>query len=352
MWVVETQLSEIGKISEKTGGKALSLLKDTKNRHKLLPTAELNAVVKIESSLLKGARKYFEEHGFVEVVVPHLTKATGACENIATMFEVDYFGRRRYLSQTAQLYLEVLTPFLGKVWCIGPSFRAEPAVDERHLTEFTLVELEFAGNFKELLEHIEGVICSMIGCVLSERERELQLLNVDIERLRRVKKPFEKITYTEAVGLLADYGVKWGDDLRSHHEKSLVQMNGNKPLFATHFPKAIKFFNMRENDENPEIVNSADLLLPMSGEAVGAAEREYRYERLYERLVNSTMFKQLVEKGGSIEDFDWYLDFYKEHNNVLHSGCGIGLNRVTQFVLGAEDIRATTAFPLNRESII
>jgi len=351
VWVVETQLSEIGKISEKQSVKPLSLLKATENRHKLLSKPELSAVVKIEASLLRGARRYFEEHGFVEVVVPHLTRATGACENIATMFEVDYFGKRRYLSQTAQLYLEVLTPFLGKVWCIGPSFRAEPSVDERHLTEFTLIELEFAGDFGQLLEHIEGVICSMVGCVLAEREKELELLGVDADRLKRVGKPFEKITYTEAVGLLADYGVKWGDDLKSAHEKALVQMVGNKPLFVTHFPKAIKFFNMRENDENPAVVNSADLLLPMSGEAVGAAEREYRYEKLFERLVNSTMFKQLVEKGGSIEDFNWYLEFYKEHR-VLHSGCGIGLNRVTQFVLGAEDIRATTAFPLNRASIL
>jgi asparaginyl-tRNA synthetase len=108
---------------------------------------------------------------------------------------------------------------------------------------------------------------------------------------------------------------------------------------------------MRENDENPAIVNSADLLLPISGEAVGAAERENRYEKLYERLTNSTMFKQLAERGGTVEDFGWYLEFYKEHGS-LHSGCGIGLNRVTQFVLGTDDIRATTAFPLNKESIL
>jgi len=351
VWVVETRISEIERISGKNEETNLCLLKNAKDRHKLLPAQEMHAVVKIESSLLKGARKYFEEHGFVEVVVPHVTRATGACENIATMFEVDYFGEKGYLSQTAQLYLEVLTPFLGKVWCIGPSFRAEPMADERHLTEFTLVELEFAGNFKELLENIEGVICSMINCVLKERDKELQLLKINTERLRKIKKPFEKITYTEAVGLLEEYGVKWGDDLRSHHERALVQMNGNQPLFVTHFPKAIKFFNMRENDENPAIVNSADLLLPMSGESVGAAEREYRHEKLYQRLMDSTMFKQLVEKGGSIEDFRWYLEFYKEHGN-LHSGCGIGLNRVTQFILGINDIRATTAFPLNKESIL
>jgi asparaginyl-tRNA synthetase len=174
---------------------------------------------------------------------------------------------------------------------------------------------------------------------------------VDTERLRKVRKPFAKITYAKAAELLADFGVDWGDDLKSSHEKMLINLTGNQPLFVTHFPKAIKFFNMKENDENPAIVNSADLLLPTSGEAVGAAEREYRCEKLRERLVNSLMFKQLVEKGGSTEDFKWYLEFYGNHG-FLHSGCGIGLNRVTQFVLGTDDIRATTAFPMNRESIL
>jgi len=259
VWVVETQISEIERLPKNKV--SLCHFKNTTTRHRLLPTLEMRAIVKIESSLLKGARNYFEEQDFIEVAVPHLTKATGACENVATMFEVDYFGRKGYLSQTAQLYLEVLTPFLGKVWCIEPSFRAEPYADERHLTEFTLVELEFAGNFEELLEHVEGTICSMIEYALNERKEELQLLNVDTERLRKLKDPFEKITYTEAVGLLAEFGVKWGDDLRSHHEKMLVQVHGNMPLFVTHFPKTIKFFNMRENDENSAVVNSADLLL-------------------------------------------------------------------------------------------
>ena len=191
----------------------------------------------------------------------------------------------------------------------------------------------------------------MISCTLEEREKDLQLLNADVDRLCRVKKPFQRIMYTEAIGMLADCGVTWGDDLKSHHEKLLVQMNGNQPLFVTHYPKPIKFFNMRENDKNPAVVNSADLLLPVSGEAVGAAEREQRYEKLYERLIDSAMFKQLLARGGGIDDFGWYLDFYKEHK-ALHSGCGIGLNRVTQFVLASDDIRTTTAFPMNRESML
>lgn len=142
----------------------------------------------------------------------------------------------------------------------------------------------------------------------------------------------------------------WGDDLKSFHEQILVKMYGNKPLFITHYPKAIKFFNMKTNSKNPQMVNSTDLILPHSGEAVGAAEREYEYKALYERLKESSMLKQLVERGGSISDFQWYLDFYKRHN-VPHAGCGIGLNRVTQFVLGTDDIRATTVFPLNKESL-
>jgi asparaginyl-tRNA synthetase len=348
---METQIDEIERKLKNSKEGISSLLSNTKDRHRLLSVRGLHAIVRIESSILKGARGYFEKQDFVEVVVPHVTKATGACENIATMFEVDYFGPRRYLSQTGQLYLEVLTPFLKKVWCVGPSFRAEPLADERHLTEFTLVELEFAGDFEELLAHVEGVICSMVNCVIDERKEELMLLNVDEDKLRKIRKPFQRITYSKAVELLADFGVKWGDDLKSSQEKLLVEIHGNQPLFVTHFPKAIKFFNMIENDSNPEIVNSADLLLPSSGEAVGAAEREYRVGKLRERLVNSTMFRQLVEKGGSIEDFRWYLEFYEKHG-FLHSGCGIGVNRVTQFILGTDDIRATTAFPMNRESIL
>lgn len=348
---METRISEIKKPETDAKQIRIDLLKTTNDRHRLLAAPELHAIVKIESSLLKGAREYFEKQGFGEIVVPHMTKATGACENIATMFEIDYFGPKRYLSQTAQLYLEVLTPFLDKVWCIGPSFRAEPMADERHLTEFTLIELEFAGDFEQLLQHVENVICSMIDCALRESAKELTFLNADTERLRGIRRPFQRMSYTKAVELLSDFQVKWGDDLKSVHEKLLVTLTGNQPLFITHYPKTMKFFNMKENDENPAIVNSADLLLPSSGEAVGAAEREYRYEKLRQRLQGSSMFRQLVEKGGSIEDFGWYLEFYENHG-IPHSGCGIGLNRITQFVLNTDDIRATTAFPMNRESIL
>ena len=327
------------------------ILFSTKDRWRLLPTREMRIVALTEAMLLKGARDYLVNNGFIEIISPHVTKATGACENIATMFELNYFGQRAYLSQTGQLYLEAMALFLGKVWTIIQSFRAEPEVDNRHLAEFTLIELEFLGGLKQLLGHIEGIITNMVKEALN-LEDEYKKLGIEVERLYDIKPPFERITYTEAVELLSDMGIKWGDDLKSVHEKAIVERLGNKPVLVTHYPKAIKFFNMRENDYNPEIVNSVDLLLPLSGEAVGGAEREYVYGNLLRRLLESQMLRLLIERGGGIEDFDWYLNIYRTFGGRLHSGCGIGLNRVTQFVLGLKDIRGTTIFPLNKESLM
>ena len=302
------------------------------------------AMVYVEGLLLQGARKYFDDMEFKEIVVPHITKATGACENIDTLFAVDYFGEKGYLSQTAQLYLESLIPWMNKVWCISPSFRAEPRVDNRHLTEFTLIELEFAGTFEELLEHIEGVIVSMAQSVL----RKMTSRWLDRNRLRQVVAPFPRIMYTEAIQTLDR---EFGHDITREEEQTLVQRHGNTPLFITHYPKQMKFFNMIENEENPQLVNSADLILPFGGEAVGAASREYRADKLLKRLEESQMLRQLLAKGGSIEDFDWYIDVYKQYETAPHAGCGIGLNRVTQFVLGVDDIRMCTAYPLNKETL-
>jgi len=329
----------------------LQILTDTKTRYNLLKTKELQSVAKIESSLMKGARKYFEQENFVEMMVPHLTQATGACENFMTVFEVEFFGGKKYLAQTGQLYLEVMTPFLDKVWCVGPSFRAEPDVDDRHLIEFPLVEIEHIGHFPQLLCHVEKTITSMVQEVLAENQEELKFLGSNIEMLEGVKPPFEKITYTEAVEMLAEFGVKWGDDLKSKHEKYLAEKFG-KPFFITHFPKEIKFFNMKVDETNPTVVKSADLILPFSGEAVGAAEREYKYEKLRERLSQSTMLKLIEQRGGSIKDFNWFLEFYRTHDAVPHSGCGFGFNRITQFVINSPDIRMSTTFPLNREAVI
>ncbi|MCW1306037.1 MAG: hypothetical protein OH335_04660, partial [Candidatus Parvarchaeota archaeon] len=219
--------------------------------------------------------------------------------------------------------------------------------DNRHLTEFPLLEIEFEGDFEELIKHIEGTIMSMINAVKKNRKEELKLFVPDTKHLD-INSPFKRVTYSEAIKLL---GLEWGQDLKSTHEKRLCEIFGNKPVFITHFPAEIKFFNMRNNKEDPRIVNSTDLILPKSGEAVGAAEREYEYERVYKKLKESRMLKQLEEKGKGIEDFEWYLDKLRKEGNVPHAGCGIGFNRVTQFVILSDDIRECTLFPLNREML-
>ncbi len=268
------------------------------------------------------------------------------------MFQLDFFSQRSYLVQTGQLYLEAWIPRLKKVWCAGPSFRAEPHVDERHLCEFPLVEMELECDFRELLTRIEGLICSMINQAGEDGKEILDSLGVQSQPLRDLKPPFDRITYTQAIeDLRARYGLDWGADLKAEHERYLVEVYGNRPLFITHYPEPIKFFNMKNNEEDPRVVNSADLILPFSGEAVGSAEREHRPDKLLEKLRKSSMLRMLELRGGSIHDFDWYIE-QLHRETVPHSGSGIGLNRVTQYVLQESDIRRTTPFPLNMATLL
>ena len=308
-------------------------------------------IAKIEHSLLRGFRDYMYEAGFIEVQVPHITKATGACENIATMFSLDYFGRQAYLTQTAQLQLEVLSQELGRVFTLIRSFRAEPEVDDRHLTEFSLFEFEHVsnGDLNELLRHIEATIWSGVRRVADEREEELERLGVSKQELDIFRPPYERMEYEEAIGFLqgCDVRIEYGDDLKSEHEKLIASEVG--PVFITHWPKHLKFFNMRESEIDESIVLSADLELPGVGESVGGAEREIRYERLKERLLESTMFKMLVERGGNLSDFDWYLDFWRTVENPKpHAGCGIGVARVMQSILQAPSIKDVVVYPMDR----
>jgi asparaginyl-tRNA synthetase len=309
-------------------------------------------VARIESALVRGAEKYFIEQGFVWVPsVPHIVSVTGACENVNTLYELDYHGKEAFLTQTGQTALEEMTQGIERVCTIIHSFRKEDAVDNRHLTEFPLVEFEFRYNpekedgFDLLLCHIESTICSMVANVLRDERKSLEKLRVSYERLERLAKPFARVSYTEAAKMLE---LNWGDDLRSELESRLMSMLGDKPLFVTRYPTKIKFFNMQQNKDNPEIVNSADLLLPPGGEAVGSAVREHNYERLIKRLDKSEMMRILREKGKDLKDFESYTGLVRD-NPVPHAGCGIGLNRVMQYVLNENDIRKATPYPMNKE---
>ena len=322
------------------------------------------------SEILKAGRVSLAKRGFIEVVTPRIVRATGACENVNTLFEVSvgkdfkWFGSQSYLAQTGQLYLEALVPEYQKVYCSGPSFRAEATVDSRHLVEFLMMEIEFAGDFNQLLGEIEIFIKDIAKTLVSlSQSRDLGLSEENLRRLDSCPESFTKLTYDQAILKLKELGesIEWGDDISSIQEKNLVEHFGNQPLFITRYPdpmvdhgKAIeveKFFNMLPDPENPGRVLSSDLILPFGGEAVGSAARVHLAEEMIRRLEHSKMFKRLEQMGGSLDDFAWYIDQLK-NGSVPHAGCGFGISRITQWIMGTRDIREAVTFPSNRASII
>ena len=231
------------------------------------------ATAKLERQVINSMRDYFEKEGFIEILPPKIVRASGACENIDTLFEVWVNGNRNwfhseeshpaYLPQTAQLYLEAFTPYLKKVFAVGPSFRAEPGSDDRHLIEFTMFKIEFAGGFKKLLKYIEGAIYKVVKDILAlpqKIKRELGLKKKDIQRLRKVKPVFPKVTYEEAIKIL---NLPFGDDIHSKDEQKLVERFGGHPIFITHHPNLLydhgkeieveKFFNMITRSQESKI---------------------------------------------------------------------------------------------------
>lgn len=330
-------------------------------------------IIKLTDFILNSARAYLKENNYTEVVTPRIVRASGACENINTLFEVSsggdekwFSGFKGYLAQTGQLYLEALVPKIGNVFCVGPSFRAEPSADERHLTEFLMIEIEHPGGFDKLLGYIEGVVSRIAHDVAScgKAMAEFGLYRERIAKLASCPKIFPKITYDEAIKILSEMGekIEWGDDISSEQERLLVDKFDNNPLFITRFPDPMcdfgkhiaveKFFNMLPDAENPGRVLSSDLILPFGGEAVGSAARIHDAETLEKRLSNSRMFKRLVEKGGGIEDFRWYIDHVKTNGAVPHAGCGFGMARIAQWIIGSNSILSSVVFPSNKETLI
>ncbi|MFH1917280.1 MAG: amino acid--tRNA ligase-related protein [Nanoarchaeota archaeon] len=312
------------------------------------------AVTRIQAAALAGARAYFDKQAWVEIPTPHLTRATGACENIDTMYEVEHKGKA-FLSQTGQLYLEsMLQKGMEGVWTMGPSFRKEEKDDGRHSSEFTLIEFEHHGDFDLLLEHIEGTILSMINHCLTHAHDDLHIAGANIPMLQSLIKKsrqpgftgFKKHTYAD---IIKTHGLPWGADIPSSIEKNVV--SDGFPAFITRYPTEIKFFNMRNHPEDSTIVNSADLIVPHGGEAVGSAERIIDPAMLKEKLATSAMMKQLNKKEVGIDAFSWYIDCVEHNKPELHSGCGIGLGRVMQYILACDDIRQTSPFPVTPDNI-
>jgi asparaginyl-tRNA synthetase len=306
------------------------------NRHLWIRSREQNAVMKIKSSAMKGARQWLDEEGFTEVTPPIFTQ--NACEGGVTLFKLKYFDREAYLSQSAQMYLEALIYSLERVYSITPSFRAEKSRTTRHLTEYWHLELEEAwtdnaGNMRIQ----EELVSAMIAKIVEERKDELKLVGRDVEQLKKIVPPFNRITYAQTIERLKqkDFRIEWGEDLGAAEERA-VTADEALPTFITNFPKECKAFYMKEDPEDPRTYKCADLLAPEGyGEIIGGSERETDLAKILERLESQCV---------PVDSYQWYLDLRK-YGSVPHSGFGLGVERIVRWVCKLEHIRDAIPFP-------
>ncbi|MFH1445725.1 MAG: asparagine--tRNA ligase [Nanoarchaeota archaeon] len=305
-------------------------------RHLWLRSRRLTNIFKIRSEVFGAIDSFFRSRDFFEIQSPSLTATT--CEGAGTLFEVSYFGKKAYLTQSWQLYAEAVLPSLEKIYCIAPSFRAEKSRTRRHLAEYWHCEAEMAwvGN-EENMKIQEELITHIVQTVLSKRKKELLELGRDLKKLEGIKPPFKRIKYEEALDALKKDGLKmkWGDDFGVKEEKQLTT-HFNKPFFITNFPKETKAFYMKEDPKDNKTYLCSDLLAPEGyGEIIGASEREVDVNKLIERL---------KKQGEKISNYQWYLDIRK-YGSIPHSGFGLGIERLVMWITGIDHIRDTTTFP-------
>jgi asparaginyl-tRNA synthetase len=303
-------------------------------RHLWIRSRELMNVMKIKASLLKYCREWFNENNFYEVTPPTITP--NACEGGTTLFEFNYFDKKAYLSQSAQLYLEALIYSLERVWSLTPSFRAEKSKTRRHLAEYWHLEAEEAWVNNEENMRIQEELISYICQSLAKNNRdELEFFKREPETLKNIEPPFERIKYENAVEILKEkrFDFNYGMDFGAKEETALCS-DIEKPVFITNFPKTVKPFYMKEADEKTYLC--ADLLAPEGyGEIIGGSERETDYKKLVERMQKENM---------NIKDYEWYLDLRK-YGSVQHSGFGLGVERIIRWVCKLEHIRDAVPFP-------
>lgn len=311
------------------------------HRHLWIRSPRQASILRIRATIVRAIRGFLDSHGFIVADPPILTPA--AAEGTTTLFGIDYFGDPAYLSQSGQLYMEALAMALGRVYSFGPTFRAEKSKTRRHLTEFWMVEPEMAFvEFEENLRWQEQLVEFVVAQVLGECGDDLLSIGRDLAPLRRVKAPFPRITYDQALGRLADLNMEipWGEDLGAPHETALAEQF-DRPVFITHFPTKLKAFYMQPDALRPEVVLAADLLAPEGyGEIVGGSQRIHELSLLEDRLTEHQL---------SPEVYSWYLDL-RRYGSVPHSGFGMGLERVVAWIAGLDHVRETTAFArtLNR----
>jgi len=311
-------------------------------RHLWLRSPKQRAILKIRATVENGIRDFLNLNGFTLVDSPILTGS--APEGTSSLFELDYFGDKAYLSQTGQLYQEATAMAFGRTYCFGPTFRAEKSKTRRHLTEFWMVEPEMAYcEFEESLQIQEALVIYLANLCLTECERELIVLERDINKLKLITSPFPRVTYAEILELLNrnQRDKQWGDDITGLDE-TIISNEFEKPVFITHFPIESKAFYMKPDPANPKVVLAADLMAPEGyGEIIGGSQRIDDLSQLLQRLKDF----QLNE-----EDYKWYIDL-RRFGSVPHSGFGLGLERFAGWMAGIEHIREASPFPRMIEKI-
>ncbi len=300
-------------------------------RHLWLRSRKPLAVMRIRSTCIKAICDFFDSKGFVRLDAPLLTPS--ACESTTTLFEVPYFDTKAYLSQSGQLYMEAGCMALGRVYCFGPSFRAEKSKTRRHLTEFWQVEPEVAyATLEDVMKLAEGLVEYIVASVLDKNSLELEILERDTKLLKKIKNPFGSITYTEAVNLV---DMDWGGDFGAPEETKLSNMF-EKPILVTGYPHEIKAFYMKRNPQDDRIALNFDMLAPEGyGEIIGGGQREDDLAKLEERIDEYNLPRK---------HYEWYLDL-RRYGTCPHAGFGLGLERTVAWICGVHHVRETIPFP-------
>jgi asparaginyl-tRNA synthetase len=306
------------------------------HRHLWLRSARQRAILGVRHEIIKATRDFFDQRGFTLVDTPIFTPA--ACEGTTTLFEVNYFDDKAYLTQSGQLYNEAAAMAVGKTYCFGPTFRAEKSKTRRHLTEFWMVEPEVAfARLDDVCVLGEELVASIVEKVLERRRGELKTLERDASRLEACKPPFPRLSYDDAVKILREKGssIEWGGDFGGTDE-TIISEQFDRPVLITRYPAAVKAFYMAPDPERPELALGVDMLAPEGyGEIIGGGERLADYDLLVKRIEEQQLPRQA---------FEWYLDL-RRYGSVPHGGFGMGIERVVAWICGLEHVRETIPFP-------
>ncbi len=314
------------------------------HRHLWLRSTRPNAVLRIRGTIVDACRQFMSQEGFLLIDAPVLTPA--ACEGTTTLFETDYFGDTAYLTQSGQLYMEAAAMAFGKVYCFGPTFRAERSKTRRHLTEFWMIEPEMAFcDLAQDMEIAEGLVAHVATRVLADCRAELDLLERDTAPLEKVAagRPFPRLRYDDAVEILRSKGsqIEWGSDLGGEDE-TLLSEDFDTPVLVHRYPAAVKAFYMKQDPEDDRLALCVDMLAPEGyGEIIGGGQREDDLGKLE---------RGIAAHGLPREAFEWYLDLRK-YGSVPHAGFGMGIERVVGWLCGLKHVRETIPFPRTLQRI-